>query len=105
MQNDKDIKEAKKVLINFKDSLKKDGVVIEDMILYGSFAKGKKGSYSDIDFCIVSDDFSDSEEFENFLRKKVLDIDLRIEPIAYRKADFNELDPLVHEIKKYGVTI
>jgi len=103
--NDKEIKEVKKILNNYKNSLQKDGVVIKDMILYGSFARGQQGSYSDIDVCIVSDNFSDNEKLENFLRKKVLEVDIRIEPIVYHAEDFNEVDPLVHEIKKYGVSI
>jgi len=105
MQNIREIKEAKKILIKYKNLLEKNGVLIKDMIMYGSCAKGKQNSYSDIDVCIVSDNFSNNEEFENFLWKKVLEIDPRIEPVAYHAKDFNEIDPLVDEIKKYGIRV
>jgi uncharacterized protein len=33
------------------------------------------------------------------------DIDLRIEPHAFLKKDFNENNPLAHEILKYGIPL
>lgn len=79
---------------------------MKDLILYGSYAKGSFKPYSDIDVCVISKKFSkNKDDSENYLWKKVLDVDPRVEPVGYSIEDFKSVDPLVNEIKKYGIKI
>ena len=74
--------------------------------LYGSFAKGIAGEWSDIDLAIVSPDFSqDLFEERVLLMKLALDIDERIEPNPFRPEDFKQENPLVAEISVSGIEV
>jgi|SRR3989344_9482192 len=97
----------KNILLAYKNFLKKDNFPVEKMILYGSYAKGNFKPYSDIDVCVVSDKFSvkNRDYYETYLWKKVLEVDPRIEPVGYHSKDFKSIDPLIYEIKKYGIEI
>ncbi len=76
-----------------------------EIILFGSFAKGNYHSESDIDIAIILKDFDNFINIQLELMKLRRKIDSRIEPHPFRQADFNESNPLVSEIKKYGVKI
>jgi len=74
--------------------------------LYGSYAMGTAGKWSDIDLAIVSPDFSDDLFEERVsLMKLALSIDDRIEPSPFRPEDFNIDNPLVNEIFAHGIEI
>ncbi len=47
-----------------EDCLKKEGINISIIILFGSYAKGKPTGESDIDIAIVSEDFRNKDIFE-----------------------------------------
>jgi len=86
--------------------LKTAGIKIWRMYFYGSYAKGSYTEHSDIDLAI----FLDTNEIDGFeedaqlmkLRRKV---DLRIEPHAFARTDFDESDPIVKEIIRTGQRI
>ena len=74
--------------------------------IYGSFAKGTAGKWSDIDLAIISPDFSD-DVFEDRLNlmRIAASIDDRIEPRPFKMERFIRNDPLVDEIQKDGIQI
>ncbi|NOY64114.1 MAG: nucleotidyltransferase domain-containing protein [Nitrospirae bacterium] len=101
-KNDKTIEAVKK----FLQLLKQQGIKIDQAYLYGSFAKNKATSWSDIDIALVSRDFKESRFIERIRLMKIASkIDKRIEPIPFRPEDFNDNDPLVWEIKNKGIII
>lgn len=74
--------------------------------IYGSYAKGSGGRWSDIDVAIISPDFShDLFEERVFLMKLALRLDDRIEPSPFRPEDFSLDNPLVNEISATGIEI
>ena len=76
------------------------------VFLYGSHAKGIAGKWSDIDLAVVSPDFSEDLFEERIkLMKLALGVDDRIEPSPFRPEDFNQNNPLVHEISESGIEI
>lgn len=97
--------EIKKIIKIFLSDVRKDKQVLK-AYLYGSYAKGVAGKWSDIDLAIVSPDFSE-DLFEERLRlmKLALKVDDRIEPSPFRPEDFDINNPLVHEINSYGIEI
>lgn len=100
-------KEAKR----FIEILKKDNTPIDKVILFGSFAKGTPHKWSDIDLCVVSPKFKNPYYTNEYLWKRRPDgantKDPWIEPVGFTKEDFKEYDwdPLIHEIKTYGIEI
>lgn len=76
------------------------------MYLYGSHAKGNARPDSDIDLAI----FLDRDEIEGFredveLMRLRWGIDLRIEPHAFAKSDFDDMDAHIREIVTTGERI
>lgn len=79
---------------------------IDKAYLYGSYAKGSNNTWSDIDLALVSPDFSEDLFQERIhLMKLALQVDDRIEPTPFRPDDFDEVNPLVTEICRYGIDI
>jgi uncharacterized protein len=81
-------------------------IKIDKLYLFGSYARGTADDDSDIDIAVVSNDFKG----DRFIDRRILvplrrNIDRRIEPIPFRPEDFQEYNPLVDEIVKYGMRI
>jgi predicted nucleotidyltransferase len=86
--------------------LEKNKIPIKKAIIFGSYARGKAKTESDIDVALVSEVFS-GDRFED--RRKIIPlrrgIDNRIEPIPFRPEDFENGGILVEEIRKTGVVV
>ena len=97
--------EIEDTIKEFIDLVQKERRILK-VFLYGSYAKGIPGKWSDIDLAVVSPDFSE-DLFEERIRlmKLALGVDERIEPTPFRPEDFNENDPLVNEISESGIEI
>jgi len=87
--------------------LKQEGLPIEKLVIFGSYAKNKATKYSDIDVCVVSPKFGkDIIEDLKFLLEGRRKVDSRIEPHAFSPKGYNELEnPLVWEIRKHGLEV
>lgn len=83
--------------------LSKEKYAIHSAFLFGSYAKNTPHRDSDIDIAVVLK--SKKETYDLELIKIRRGIDLRIEPHAFLKKDFNESNPLAHEILKYGIRL
>lgn len=91
----------------FYDLLRRKKIPIEKMILFGSQVKGKAKPWSDIDICVVSEDFGKDSFSETVMLKQIAsDIEPLIEPHPYHPKDLlDRWDPLAREITKYGKTL
>ena len=97
--------DIEEIIHRFIGLLKKESRVLK-VFLYGSYAKGVAGKWSDIDLAIISPDFSEDLFEERIkLMKLALSVDNRIEPSPFRPEDFDENNPLVNQINKWGIEI
>ncbi|MEI6680836.1 MAG: nucleotidyltransferase domain-containing protein [Mariniphaga sp.] len=78
---------------------------ISHAILFGSFAKGTNRDDSDIDIAIIVNNEVDIIDTQIDLMKLRRKIDLRIEPHPFMISDFNQSNPVVNEILKFGIII
>ena len=87
--------------------LKKKGIKVSKVILFGSHAKGMAKPDSDIDIAVISPQFGQNNLKEMmFLRKLALEIDSQIEPLPLSPQDLEDrYSTLSEEIRKYGVLI
>ncbi|MFH1838500.1 MAG: nucleotidyltransferase domain-containing protein [Candidatus Kuenenbacteria bacterium] len=104
------LKKIKNIIKEYSQLLKADGIPIEKIILYGSFAKNTFHKNSDIDICIISPKFGKNphEEGKYLFRKLWMLKDANLEPIGYSPKDFyskKKISPLLNEIKKNGIEI
>ncbi len=87
--------------------LLRNGISVEKIILFGSYARGIPKPWSDIDLCIVSKNFG-KDSYSEMVRLKKLtsSIDSMIEPHPYNSKDLNDpYDPLAFEIRKTGKVV
>ena len=57
-------KQIVKIVNYLADEIRNNGIAISKIILFGSQAKGRASSESDIDVAIVSEDFRDKDIFQ-----------------------------------------
>jgi uncharacterized protein len=79
--------------------------LILQAFVFGSFAKGTNHADSDIDIAIVVKNVSDIIDTQVDMMKMRRKLDLRIEPHPFADSDFNNDNPVVYEIMKYGIEI
>ena len=87
--------------------LKKKSIPVEQIILFGSYANGTATEDSDLDVCVVSDDFGKDSFDEMVMLSKIShEIEPLIEPHPYNPIDLrNRWDPLATEIRNTGKVI
>jgi uncharacterized protein len=82
---------------------------IDEIILFGSYAKGCADDYSDVDIAIVSSDFKSNNASLNALglvkKIKLYDPDLQL--VGFKSSSYNNEDEWIHpefirEIKRTG---
>lgn len=94
------------IIQKYVNILKDNNIPIWRLYFFGSYVKGKKNKYSDIDLAI----FLNKKELDGFeedallmkLRRKV---DLRIEAHSFAKTDFDLSNPFIKEIVETGERI
>ncbi len=99
--------EIKKIIARYKDQLERFGIDVSQIILYGSYAKGKQKEYSDIDIAVVSGAFRKMDIFERqeILSKAHHKFGEPIEPVALTPEQFAEKKGFVREIIETGITV
>jgi len=78
---------------------------IENVILFGSYAKGTNHRDSDIDLAFVFESIDDIIDMQIELLKMRTDDDLMIEPHPFSLSDFHPSNPMVSEIMKNGIEL
>jgi uncharacterized protein len=91
----------------FIQKLDKEGFDVRKAYLFGSYASGNANKDSDIDVCVISQNFGRDYIAEMVqLRKISLQIDSRIEPIPFCPDDINDpYSAIASEVRKNGVHI
>jgi uncharacterized protein len=96
---------AFKIIAQYLQLLKTEGIEVEEAYVFGSFARGNFNENSDIDLALVLSDLKDRLGFQTSLLKLGRDFNYIIEPHPFNKTEFNHLDPLIHEILTLGVRV
>ena len=99
-------KEIIKLVSDYRRLIKKRGLSVERVILFGSYAKNLYRPSSDIDVCVVSKRCRDEHALQVELSKLTYDLDARIQPHPVSLADYvKNANPFISEIRKTGVVI
>ncbi len=91
----------------FSQEILANGILLDKVILFGSYAKGTPNEHSDIDVALVADCFSgfgfeDRKFFSKInIKKPYLEIETKTYPTQY----FQSSDPFIEEIMKHGIVI
>jgi len=100
--------QAIRVIKEFINALKREGIDIDRVILFGSYAKGHARPESDIDIAIISKDFGKDRVEEGMTLFRIAGkIDPRLEPIPFSTKVFENDTwiPLIYEIRQKGIEL
>ena len=100
---DKD--QAVRIISQFTKRLKQEGISVDRVILYGSYATGNVRLDSDIDVAIVSKDFGKDRVKEGMTLYRIAGkVNSRLEPvpISIQAYENDTWVPLIYEIKVKG---
>jgi predicted nucleotidyltransferase len=97
--------QAIRVIKEFVNVLKREGITIDRVILYGSYVKGHARPDSDIDVAIISKDFGKDRVEEAMVLFRIAGkIDPRLEPVPFSTKMYEKDTwiPLIYEIREKG---
>ncbi len=86
-------------------SLVKSHYDCKQIFLFGSYVKGNFHDESDIDVAVILKGFENALDIQLELMRLRRKIDSRIEPHPFREKDFNNSNPVAHEILTGGERI
>lgn len=95
------------VLRQYIEVMRESGLKVKEVYFFGSRAKGEEKKDSDLDVCVVSDDFSgDKVEDNKRLYKLARNVSTLIEPHAFSTEEFEDkYNFLAQEIKRSGIKL
>jgi len=96
--------EAIKIATRYTDLIRSK-YQVENIFLFGSYAKGTNHNDSDIDLAIVFKSVDDIIDMQIELMKMRTDDDLMIEPHPFSLSGFQSTNPVVSEILKTGIEL
>jgi predicted nucleotidyltransferase len=103
-----DKNQALKIIEKFVKRLRQEGISVDRVILYGSYAAEEGRRDSDIDVAIVSRDFGKDRVEEGMVLYRIArKVDTRLEPVPI-SVEAYENDtwlPLIYEIKAKGLEL
>jgi predicted nucleotidyltransferase len=103
-----DKEQVVKIVRKFVKALRRNGITVDHLILYGSCASGRMRPDSDIDVAVVSRDFGKDKVEEGMNLFKIAGkINSRLEPVPI-PTDSYEKDtwvPLIYEIRERGIEL
>lgn len=99
--------EIENIINKYVSKLKQLGIEVSQVILYGSYAKGKPKEYSDIDIAVVSTSFKKLDIFERqlILSKAHHKFGEPIEPIGLTPKQLKDKNGFVKEILETGIVV
>ena len=99
---------AVKSIKRFIKALTQEGITVDRVVLYGSYARGKTRPDSDIDVAVISKDFGKDRVEEGMTLFRIAGrIDPRLEPIPISSDSYanDTWVPLIYEIKEKGIEL
>lgn len=96
------------IVNSYVNVLKKAGIPIEKVFLYGSYARNEANDESDIDLLLISKIFDTNNDY--ILSKPWLyttEIDHRIEPLAVgtKRFETDDVSPILEIVRREGIEI
>ena len=100
-------KDVLNILLRFKESLERNHIRVDRLILFGSWAKGTQQEGSDIDVVVISQDFEDKDYWAriNILSEAIYQVFQPIEAVAMTPQEWDSKESPVCEFASQGEVI
>lgn len=99
--------EIKKIVLRFVEEIQALGIDVSQVILFGSYAKGRPQDYSDIDLAVVSPGFAKLDVFERqeLLSRAHFKVKAPLEPIGLTPKQVRGKHGFARAVVETGVTV
>ncbi|MGV8118359.1 MAG: nucleotidyltransferase domain-containing protein [Candidatus Xenobiia bacterium LiM19] len=96
-----------KIIDRFRDAVEKQGIKVERLILYGSYAYGTPHEGSDIDLIIISEDFAllDFWQRIDVMANAICEVIEPIEAIAMTRKEWDNREFGIVDYAENGETV
>ncbi len=98
----------RRIVLEYVSALEPN-IVVDKVVLFGSYAHGNAGKWSDIDIAIISKDLARVRALARirFLARRAAHCDSRLEPFGYSLGEYNHAKRVsfIGEIKSTGKVI
>lgn len=102
------IHQVKKIVLDYTEALKDHAVKFDDVMLFGSYAKGKAGKESDIDVAVIVPDRGNEKKYFAIkvrLWNIAAQVDDRLEPVLLDRKDFRSRSTsLANAVQEHGIS-
>jgi len=95
------------LILEYAQALRKQNVPFDQIVLFGSHAKGFGHALSDIDVCVISPSFgADYHQALVSLLSASIEVNGDFDIVPYTPRDMaNQYDPLAKEIRTHGIRV
>jgi len=99
--------EIKKIVLHFVGEIQTLGIEVSQVILFGSYAKGRPKDYSDIDVAVISPGFEKLDIFERqeLLSRAHFKVKEPLEPIGLTPEQVKGKQGFARAVVETGVTV
>jgi len=93
-----------RLIDRFRQALVAHHIPVDQLIIFGSYARGNPKPWSDLDVCVVSPSFGKNRYDETVLLTRIAsDVEPMIEAVPFHPDGLTDpYDPLAAEIRKNG---
>ncbi len=104
-----DIENIRQYALRIRHDLKKESIIVDCVILFGSYARGTSKKGSDIDLAVISRDFGRDRFNEGILLNlcaSKIHPDIEAVPVSLHDwFDDQPLSQVLHQVQKEGITV
>jgi len=102
-----DKKHIKDIISRFRVALETKGIVVERIILYGSWAQGTQHEGSDIDLVVISEVFNNKGYWEriDIISDAIYEVFEPIEAIAMTPEEWEKKDSFISDYARKGEVV
>jgi predicted nucleotidyltransferase len=95
------------IISAFRRAIESEGIKINKLVLFGSYATDRYKEYSDIDVVVISKDFNDKNYWEriDILSSAIYQIFQPIEAVAMTPEEWESSDSLIVDYAKGGEVV
>ena len=94
-------------IATFRRELERQGIQVDELILYGSYATDTFGEYSDIDLIVISGSFRDMNFWQRIdvMSKAIMKEMAPIEPVAFSPEEWQSGNSLLKGFAENGISV
>ncbi len=95
------------IIANFKKAIEANGIKVNKLILFGSYAKRKEKEDSDIDLVVLSEDFKEKNYWEriDILSAAIYQVFKPIEAVAMTPQEWEKQESMIFDYAKDGEVV